>query len=59
MAVFIGRIQEMKQLEALSKLPTAQLIVLKGRRRIGKTRLLQEFGSRCEHSPAQRGAAVP
>ena len=43
MDVFIGRHHE---LERLRKLPShkANLVVLKGRRRIGKSRLLTEFG---------------
>ncbi len=41
---FIGRNKELKQLEALLDKGSASLIVVKGRRRIGKSRLIQEFG---------------
>jgi AAA+ ATPase superfamily predicted ATPase len=40
---FIGRTYELKQLEDLQKSPKARLVVIKGRRRIGKSRLIQEF----------------
>lgn len=40
---FIGRKQELKNLEDLSALKRAKLVVIKGRRRIGKSRLIQEF----------------
>lgn len=41
---FIGRKNELEQLVNLLKLDIAVLIVIKGRRRIGKTRLLEEYG---------------
>jgi hypothetical protein len=41
---FVGRKKELKQLNLLLKKRSASLIVLKGRRRIGKSRLIQEFG---------------
>lgn len=44
MLPFIGRQNELKQLNQLLKKKTASLIVVKGRRRIGKSRLIQEFG---------------
>jgi|JI10StandDraft_1071094.scaffolds.fasta_scaffold15741_5 AAA+ ATPase superfamily predicted ATPase len=40
---FIGRDQELKQLESLQGKKAASLVVVKGRRRIGKSRLLDEF----------------
>lgn len=43
---FIGRKQELKQLNLLLKKNTASLVVVKGRRRIGKSRLIQEFGKK-------------
>jgi AAA+ ATPase superfamily predicted ATPase len=48
-AVFIGREAEMAKLEALYKEPGFQMPVIYGRRRVGKTRLLQEFcaGKKC------------
>lgn len=41
---FIGRDAEMERLEGLLKKRSASLIVVRGRRRIGKSRLLAEFG---------------
>lgn len=41
---FIGRETELKSLKDLLKKKTASLVVIKGRRRIGKTRLIEEFG---------------
>lgn len=41
---FIGRKKELKQLSLLLKKKTASLVVVKGRRRIGKSRLIEEFG---------------
>lgn len=46
--MFIGREQELRFLEEKYKTATAQLIVLYGRRRIGKTETLQRF---CEGKP--------
>lgn len=43
MYTFIGRKIELKKLEDLSKVAKSTLIVLKGRRRIGKSRLASEF----------------
>lgn len=44
MSLFIGRHYELERLRELLKKKTASMIVIKGRRRIGKSRLLQEFG---------------
>src|SRR3569832_1821698 len=41
---FIGREAEMDRLKGLLKKKSASLIVVRGRRRIGKSRLLAEFG---------------
>ncbi|MFA6037704.1 MAG: ATP-binding protein [Legionellales bacterium] len=41
---FIGRKRELKKLNLLLKKTTASLVVVKGRRRIGKSRLIEEFG---------------
>ncbi len=41
---FIGRKKELHQLKRLLEKTTASLVVIKGRRRIGKSRLIQEFG---------------
>ncbi len=43
-AQFIGREAEMERLEGLLSKNSASLIVVRGRRRIGKSRLLAEFG---------------
>ena len=45
METFIGRAQELNELKSLLKKKTASLVVLKGRRRIGKSRLAEEFGT--------------
>lgn len=42
--MFIGREKELDQLQLLLKKRTASLVVVKGRRRIGKSRLIEEFG---------------
>ncbi|MBM3192124.1 MAG: ATP-binding protein, partial [Chlamydiae bacterium] len=41
---FIGREREMERLKSLLDKRSASLIVVRGRRRIGKSRLLAEFG---------------
>ncbi|MFI5343411.1 MAG: ATP-binding protein [Chlamydiales bacterium] len=41
---FFGRRRELEQLQRLFKKNTASLVVIKGRRRIGKSRLAEEFG---------------
>ncbi len=43
MAKFIGRQHELSRLQQISEKPSASLVVIKGRRRIGKSRLVQEF----------------
>ena len=40
---FINRRQELKALEEEYLAPRSSLVILYGRRRVGKTRLLQEF----------------
>ncbi len=42
---FVGRKEELKDLTLLLKKKTSSLVVIKGRRRIGKSRLIQEFGA--------------
>ncbi len=42
---FIGRKQELKKLQALHRKSIPSLVVVKGRRRIGKSRLIVEFAS--------------
>lgn len=44
MSKFIGRVEALERLAALEKKRTASLIVVRGRRRIGKSRLIEEFG---------------
>lgn len=44
MTPFIGRKQELAGLEELLKKKSASLVVISGRRRIGKSRLAEEFG---------------
>ncbi|HEX2582726.1 MAG TPA: ATP-binding protein [Chlamydiales bacterium] len=44
MKAFVGREKELERLEDLAKSRRACLVVLKGRRRIGKSRLAEEFG---------------
>src|SRR3990167_10608983 len=41
---FIGREAEMERLKGFLKKKSASLLVVRGRRRIGKSRLLAEFG---------------
>lgn len=42
-APFHGRHEELERLQALWRKKTSSLVVIKGRRRIGKSRLIQEF----------------
>lgn len=42
---FVGRERELKQLRELFDHRIAQFVVIKGRRRIGKSRLVQEFSN--------------
>lgn len=44
MPPFIGRHQELEGLQNLLEKKSANLVIIKGRRRIGKSRLAQEFG---------------
>jgi uncharacterized protein len=41
--IFVGREREMQELKALLKKKSASFVVVKGRRRVGKSRLLEEF----------------
>lgn len=43
MKPFVGRKNELQRLEDLAKASRASLAVIKGRRRIGKSRLAEEF----------------
>jgi uncharacterized protein len=44
-SIFIGRKQELERLSALYAKRSSSLVVVKGRRRIGKSRLIAEFAS--------------
>lgn len=44
-SIFIGRKVELERLEALYQKKSPSLVVIKGRRRIGKSRLISEFAS--------------
>ena len=46
---FIGRKRELQLLNALTKKRAASLVVIRGRRRIGKSRLAQEFAKKTPH----------
>lgn len=43
MSLFLGRKQELSRLSRLKRLKKAALVVIKGRRRVGKSTLVQEF----------------
>ena len=47
-ATFIGRNNEIKQLNDLLSKKTSSLVVIKGRRRIGKSRLVEEFAKKTQ-----------
>lgn len=44
MARFVGRSRELKKLKNLLGKDSASFVIIRGRRRIGKSRLIQEFG---------------
>jgi AAA+ ATPase superfamily predicted ATPase len=46
---FIGRRRELQMLRELFKKKSASLVVIRGRRRIGKSRLAQEFANKTPH----------
>ena len=48
MTQFIGRKYELARLHELLGKSSASLIIVKGRRRIGKSRLLREFGKQLD-----------
>ena len=56
MGDFIGREGEMGDLSQLLKKKTASLVVIRGRRRVGKSRLIAEF---CSKLPALFFAGIP
>ena len=46
---FVGRKRELQMLGELFKKKSASLVVIRGRRRIGKSRLAQEFAQKTPH----------
>src|SRR3990167_2950475 len=46
---FIGRKRELQMLQELFKKKSSSLVVIRGRRRIGKSRLAQEFANKIPH----------
>ena len=48
--VFIGRKNELDRLKAIHKKKTPNLVVVKGRRRVGKSRLIHFFASSCSEN---------
>ncbi|MBS0621895.1 MAG: AAA family ATPase [Verrucomicrobia bacterium] len=46
MSLFLGRKEELSRLSRLKRLKKASLVVVKGRRRIGKSTLIQEFAKK-------------
>jgi uncharacterized protein len=59
MAVFIGRKNELETLGALLKKKSASLAVIKGRRRIGKSRLVEEFSKKYPFEAFYTFSALP
>ncbi len=57
MAKFIGRKDEINKLLALTKKKTASFVVLRGRRRIGKSRLIDEISQHFDHYYSFEGLA--
>ena len=47
--VFVGREDYLKSLELLRSKKSASLVVIKGRRRVGKSRLIQEYAKKSQH----------
>ncbi len=45
-SLFIGREEELRRLENLTRKKSSSLVVIHGRRRIGKSRLTEEFGKK-------------
>lgn len=59
MSRFVGRENELAALESLYKKTSASLVVIKGRRRIGKSRLVEEFAQRNSCEAFYRFAGLP
>ena len=56
---FIGRKNELERLEMLHKKHAPRLIVVKGRRRVGKSRLMAEFASKHKQNQLWDFAGLP
>lgn len=56
---FVGRQEELERLVGLLKKKTASLVVIKGRRRIGKSRLVEEFGRQEKNIKYYRFTGLP
>jgi AAA+ ATPase superfamily predicted ATPase len=54
---FIGRKAELDQLNRIMQLRKSSFIIVKGRRRIGKSRLIKEFGKNFDHYYSFAGLA--
>lgn len=54
---FIGREEELAQLRRIARLPKASLVVCRGRRRIGKSTLIEHFAQEFEHFYEFQGLA--
>ncbi|MCK5798205.1 MAG: ArsR family transcriptional regulator [Deltaproteobacteria bacterium] len=55
--MFVGRKKEMEKLSRLARLSKSALVVCRGRRRIGKSTLIQEFGRTVENFYEFQGLA--
>lgn len=55
--LFVGRDEELAQLRRIARLPKASLIVCRGRRRIGKSTLIEHFAGEFEHFYEFQGLA--
>ncbi len=55
--MFFGRDHEMKQLHRIAKLPKASLVICRGRRRIGKSTLIENFAGDFPHFYEFQGLA--
>lgn len=64
MARFVGRQEELNRLLEATQKTTASFIVVKGRRRIGKSRLIEEFSKNFDHYysfvglPPEKGTTI-
>lgn len=59
MTKFIGRAKELESLKGLLRKKSASLVVIRGRRRIGKSRLAEEFASSSSFSKAIILSGIP